>query len=206
MPRPKFIYFDLGKVLLEFSIEQMLKQVAETAGATPESVRAALFESGLQARYETGQVSDDEFYDAFCDLTDTQPDYDALERAGSEIFELNLPMVPIVSQLALAGYRLGILSNTCASHWRLCLRDFRLLSDVFDVYALSFELKSAKPDMAIFHAAAELAGVAPHYIFFTDDIPEHVDGAKAAGFDAVWYQSAPQVAADLRKRGIEFNF
>jgi len=206
MPRPKFIYFDLGKVLVDFSIEQMLKQVADVAGTTPDVVKAALFESGLLARYETGQVNDDEFYDAFCDLTETQPDFDALERAGSAIFQINRPMVPIVSQLALAGYRLGILSNTCASHWRWCRRHFRLLGDVFSIYALSFELKSAKPDVSIFHAAAELAGVAPQEIFFTDDIAEHIDGAKAAGFDAVLFESAPRIAADLRSRGIGFNY
>ena len=36
---PKILYFDLGKVLVEFSHERMCKQMAEVAGTTPEAVR-----------------------------------------------------------------------------------------------------------------------------------------------------------------------
>ena len=36
----KFLYFDLGKVILEFSHERMCAQMAEAAGTTVENVRS----------------------------------------------------------------------------------------------------------------------------------------------------------------------
>ena len=41
--RPKFLYFDLGKVLVDFSVERMLEQMAGVAGISAEQVRAAVF-------------------------------------------------------------------------------------------------------------------------------------------------------------------
>ena len=63
-----------------------------------------------------------------------------------------------------------------------------------------------KPDAAIFHAAAELCGYRPEEIFFVDDLPGHVAGARAAGFDAVQFTSAEALSAELRRRGIRFNY
>ena len=55
-------------------------------------------------------------------------------------------------------------------------------------------------------AAAEMAGCQPQEIFFADDIPGHVAGARAVGFDAVQFTSAAALAEDLRARGIQFNY
>jgi FMN phosphatase YigB (HAD superfamily) len=58
----------------------------------------------------------------------------------------------------------------------------------------------------VFAGAAELAGVAPGEIFFVDDTAGHVAAARSAGFDAVQYTTTQALAADLRSRGLEFNY
>ncbi len=206
MKTPRFIYFDLGMVLLDFSVERMVRQMGELSGVAAEKLKEVLFDRGLMHQYETGKFSTAEFYELFCERTGTRPDYDALCRAGSEIFTLNTPMLPIVAQLGQAGHRLGILSNTCECHWRYCVGKYRFVAECFQVHALSFEIGATKPDAAIFLAAAKLAGCRPEEIFFVDDIPGHVEGAKAVGIDAVVYASAAQVAAELRRRGVRFNY
>jgi FMN phosphatase YigB (HAD superfamily) len=203
---PKFIYFDLGRVIVNFDMELMCRQMGAAANVSPELVFKTLFDTRLHDRYERGELDPLGFYEAFCQGTSCRPDYDALEIAGSDIFELNTSIVPVVAQLHAAGYRLGILSNTCHSHWEHCLRRFRILSDLFSVHALSYRLRAAKPDAAIFHAAAELAGVAPQEILYTDDVAGHVAGAKSVGFDAVQYTSTPELAAELRRRGLRINY
>lgn len=206
LARPKFLYFDLGKVLVDFSIEQMFQQVGDAAGVAPDKVREVVLGDGLMRRHESGQLSDREFYEAFCTATGVRPGFEAMTRAASEIFSLHLPMVPLVAQLRQAGHRLGILSNTCAAHWDYCSRCFRMLGESFDVHALSYRLRAAKPDPAIFTAAAEMAGVDPAEIFFTDDLAENVAGARAMGFDAVQFTTAAGLAEELRRRGVRFNY
>jgi len=203
---PRFLYFDLGMVLVTFSVDRMCRQMGAVAGLDPERVKEVVFHGDLQKRFELGRLSSREYYEAFCRASGTRPDYDAIVQASSDIFELKVSMLPVVGQLRQAGYRLGILSNTCESHWNHCTRRYRILGDTFAVHAPSFRLGVCKPDAAIFRAAAELAGCPPQEIFFVDDTPGHVAGARAAGFDAVQYTSTPQLVGELRRRGIRFNY
>lgn len=202
---PKFFYFDLGRVLLDFDVDRMTCQMGLVAGISAEEAKAAVFDAGLQAGYESGQITSAAFYREFCQATGTRADETALREAASDIFEVNTSMLPLLTQLADARYRMGLLSNTCDCHWEFCRRRYRFLTDLFEQAALSYEIGAVKPDVAIFELAAAIAGFAPDEIFFVDDVPGHVDGARAAGFDAVVYRSARQVADELRRRGVRFN-
>jgi FMN phosphatase YigB (HAD superfamily) len=206
MTPPKFFYFDLGMVLLYFDVGVMCRQMGDVAGIDPARVYQVLLEHPLQKEYERGRITTREFFEAFCQETGTRPDLGALISAGSDIFELNAGMIPVVAQLYRTGYRMGLLSNTCESHWEHCLRRFRLLGELFEVYALSYRIGAAKPEAAIFEAAVKLAGAAPQEVFFTDDLAGHVSGARAVGLDAVQFVSTPQLVADLRARGVRFNY
>ncbi|HEY2838647.1 MAG TPA: HAD family phosphatase [Pirellulales bacterium] len=202
-----FIYFDMGNVLLLFDHERGCRQIAEVAGTSTEEVRRVLFDTGLELRYEAGELSTREFYEAFCEQTGTRPDYQAMLRAAGDIFTVNASILPVVAALHAAGYRLGLLSNTCEAHWVFIQQHrFSVTSTMFDVIALSYEVRAMKPDRRIFEAAAEKAGVAPAEIFFTDDIAGHVAGARAAGFDAEQYTTTPELVRQLRKRGLKFNY
>jgi glucose-1-phosphatase len=202
----KFLYFDLGMVLVTFDVGQMLRQIGSAAGVSSEQAHEAVFGDGMMRQHEAGQLNSREFYEAFCSKIGSRPNYDRLIAATADIFELNLPMLPIVSQLQQAGHRMGILSNTSETHWLHCFKRFRSLIGGFSVLALSYEIQAMKPEAAIFRAAAELADCPPEEIFFVDDIAGHVAGARAAGIDAVQFTSAEALAADLRKRGIRFNW
>jgi FMN phosphatase YigB (HAD superfamily) len=204
--QPKFLYFDLGKVLVDFSYDQMLAQIGAVAGIDAEAARAVIFDADLLPQFESGQLSATEFYEAFCTATGSRPDFAALATAASAIFTLNLPMLPLVSQLQQAGYRMGILSNTCALHWDYCVGQYRIVAEAFSVHALSFRMGAVKPEPAIFHAAAEMAGVRPEDVFYVDDMPQHVAGARTVGFDAVQYTTTAALAGELRRRGVRWNY
>jgi FMN phosphatase YigB (HAD superfamily) len=201
----KFIYFDLGKVLVDFSFERMFRQMGEAAGIEPRQVQAVLA-AGLQTDCELGRFDSRAAYEVFCRQTGTRPDYEALSRAWNDIFTPIDGMLAVVAQLYQAGYRLGVLSNTFEGHWKHCLRSYTMLRELFRVYALSYEIGAMKPDTAIFRKAAELAGCRPDEIFYTDDMPGHVAAARSIGFDAVVYTSTAELVKELRKRAVEFNY
>jgi FMN phosphatase YigB (HAD superfamily) len=203
---PKFLYFDLGQVLLQFDVGARCRQMAAVAGTTAADVFQALFATPLDRDYGLGRMSTREFYEEFCRQTVTRPDFHALLEADRDIFHLNASVVPVVAQLRHAGYPLGILSNTCQNHWEHCLQRYAVVRELFDAHALSHVIGAAKPDASMYQAAAALAGAEPQEIFFTDDVAGNVEGARAAGFDAVQFTTAAALVKELRRRSLRFTY
>lgn len=204
---PEFLYFDLGDVLLNFSHRQAAAQMADIAGVPAEQVWQIVFEDGLERRYELGEIDGRQFHEAFCRQSGTRPDYDALDLAGSAIFRANARMWPVIAHLGQAGYRLGILSNTSDSHWRYVTSGrYGIIPAAFQICVLSFESHLMKPDPRIYELAADCAGVPAERIFFTDDRPENVEGARKAGLDAELFTGVDVLVDQLRARGVRWNY
>lgn len=201
----KFIYFDLGRVLLDFTHERGFEQIATVAELTPDQVRVALFDSGLSDRYETGEISTAQFHEEFCSSAGTSIAVEKLTTAWSDIFDLKPETVAIAANLKSAGTRIGILSNTCEAHWLFAAKKFRVLSQLFDPVITSYDAKSMKPDSNIYKSAAKAAHCAPSELFFVDDREENVEGARKVGWHAELFESALKLASDLERLGVEFN-
>lgn len=203
----KFIYFDIGNVLLSFSNERACRQLADLTGVDWQHYWKLIFTDNLHLAFESGEITPRQFYDQLCQAVDRRPDFEAFALAISDIFNIQATVKPIVAHLAEAGYPLGLLSNTNELHWNWYTSGrYELLPGAFSVHALSFQLHALKPHREIYDAAARLAGVAPEEIFFVDDMPANVAGARAAGFDAVPFTTASDLADALHRRGIRFNY
>jgi glucose-1-phosphatase len=211
MPKPEFLYFDLGKVLLAFDHARMLRQMAEVAGVTVEAVRDALMPRGeptvgdAQWRLEAGTLSVDGYYEHLCESLGKRPPREELWLAASDIFAPIEASMDLLERLHTAGHRLGLLSNTSPVHWEFFMDGrFPTLARVFEIPLGSFHAGTMKPEPAIYHFAAQKAGVAPERVFFTDDRAENVEGARVCGLDAVLFTDTAQLERDLRVRGLEF--
>jgi putative hydrolase of the HAD superfamily len=199
--RTRFVYFDLGNVLLGFSHEQAARQMAELAGCSYALAWEVVFGTGrLELAYEVGELSSPQFHDLFCQQTNTQPPYEEFLLAGAAIFTPFQQSWDIVSELKSRGHRLGILSNTCDAHWQYCAANYSLLLREFVVECLSFRVGCMKPQAMIYENAIAKAECDAEEIFFVDDRPENVAGARKLGIDAVLFVSPEQLRADLQQR------
>ncbi|MFT5300432.1 MAG: HAD superfamily hydrolase (TIGR01509 family) [Mariniblastus sp.] len=205
MAKIDFIYFDLGKVIFDFDHQIGCEQVACLAGLKPEQVRVALFDSGLEVRYETGLLNCEEFHAEFCQATGSPIGQRDLLESMSDIFTPNREMFPLLTQLRAVNFPIGILSNTCRAHWSHVFERYTVMRKFFAPLILSYEVNSMKPDSVIYHRAIEMAGCSNKTVFFVDDKQENVDGAIAAGMDAVLYRSVPELVEQLVARGVEIN-
>lgn len=93
-------------------------------------------------------------------------------------------------------YRTGILSNSFvgAREREQAAYGFE---DMCDVIVYSHEVGCMKPDPRIYRIACERLGVEPGDAVLLDDVPGHVEGARAAGMRAVVFTSTSQAIADL---------
>ncbi|HEX4149469.1 MAG TPA: HAD family phosphatase [Pirellulales bacterium] len=205
--RPRFLYFDLGNVLILFDHRLACRNLAELTGVPAEQVWELIFAGGLNHRLDAGSLSTAECYRLFCEHFDCRPSPEQFALAASDIFQVNYSMNAVLGRLSGAGYRLGLLSNTSDLHWKYLTDDrYWLIPDAFEQLVLSFEVGLMKPDPQIYRLAAARAGVEPHEVFYVDDLPANVDGALAAGFDAVQYTTTPALVEALIRRGIRINY
>lgn len=206
MRRPAFVYFDLGNVLFVFDRPRAFRQMAAVSGADAGLIHDVIMEGGLQADLERGAIDWRAFHAEFSRRTGTTSDAAALAVAASDMFALNVAIVPVLAALERAGCPIGILSNTCDPHWRHLLAGrYAILPGRFSPIVLSHEVRRMKPDPEIYAEAARQAGVAGERIFFADDLPENVSAARRAGWDAEVFTSAAGLAAALGRRGFNLG-
>lgn len=167
---------------------------------------AAVYASGLEDRFERGEVSPDQFADAVREQLGRDkaemPTPDVLD-AISDMFTPIDSMCRVVESVRAGGCRIGLLSNTCHAHWDWILRqDYFVRKIVFDVTILSFRVGAAKPDEAIFRHAERAAETPPERLLFLDDRPENVAAAIERNWQAVQCLGGDPASVALRELGV----
>ena len=148
--------FDMGNVLVFFSHDRMIQNIAGISGADKAGIRDFLFRDGFQDAIETGRLSENEFHQQFEQQLGVSVSLDDLRHALGNIFELNEPMLPLLDDLRNAGVRLVLLSNTCRTHIDFVRQNWDVL-DRFDAVTTSCEVGAMKPDPRIFESAIRQA-------------------------------------------------
>ncbi len=201
----EFIYFDLGKVIVDFDHDIACHAIGEAAGLEPQEVMAAVFDSGYEIKYENGLISCDEFHHLFSERTKTCLEKEEFLNYIGDVFSPIQKMFPLLTQLRAMNFPMGILSNTCPAHWHSVVKSFTVVREFFSPVILSYEVMAMKPDPKIYETAIVKAGCQSQNCFFVDDRQENVQGAIDAGMDAVLYTGLPDLMMDLERRGVDLN-
>lgn len=187
------LIFDLGGVLYDLDIEGCL-QAFEQAGLT--EVRHLITgtnEAGIFQAYETGELSTPRFRKEVRRLIgNPQLTDEDIDRMWNRML-VHLPQekLDLLHELG-RHYRLYLLSNTNDLHWEHVVRQAFAkqgyqVSDFFQQVFLSFRMKLAKPNPAIFLTALGNAGLKAEETLFIDDSPVNCQAAKSVGIQAVHY-------------------
>jgi len=195
------VVFDMGKVLVHFSHDRMFEAMGEVCGATGGQIREWLWDSGLQQRFERGEIDAGAVRGELERQAGRAIDQEPLMRAASDIFTLNEPLLPLIDRLKEAGYRLIVLSNTCPPHVEWITRHWDVL-DRFDACVFSFEVGAMKPGPEIYRAAVAAAGCAAEECFFIDDLSENVEAARRQGMAGTVFVGIEPLQVALTDAGV----
>jgi putative hydrolase of the HAD superfamily len=195
------IIFDLGGVIVPLDFPRAYAAIAALSPYPAADIPQRIRVSGLVERYETGQLTSPDFVKQLSDVLGIQISYEQFCDLWSTLFRPD-PLIPesLFADLS-ARYPLVLLSNTNEIHFENIRARFPLLRH-FHHLVLSYEVGAAKPSPRIYEAAVARAGCRAEECFFTDDVPAYVEGAKAAGIDAVRFLDHLQLQSELRARGI----
>lgn len=194
----KSVIFDIGKVLVDFSMDRFFALMVEYGApfASSEEATSAL---GL-LDYERGDLSSDEFFAAVRSCCKAELSRDVMEKTWEEIFTPDRPMIELMKSLR-GRYRLGLLSNTSDVHWRYLNREYGLVEHV-DFVVPSFQVRSVKPEVGIYIVAEERAEASGGEIVFIDDRPENVEQAVAMHWNGILHKQYEVTVRELERLGI----
>ena len=208
MEKIRFIYFDLGNVLLKFSVRRLLHQIAEVSGVSDDEVRQAFFDDQWYLKYEKGEIDGIEYFAHYCQQINNSVPSEDLINAANDIFWVNEPILPLLRHLAGEFFPRGILSNTGPHHWAYIQEAFSNIIGLIPRHRIaSFEVGAIKPypeiyRIALDEARKEVSGLEPAQVLLIDDLEENVAGAKKFGFQAVCYGDHNQLLGELKRLGV----
>ncbi|MBM3813684.1 MAG: HAD family phosphatase [Acidimicrobiia bacterium] len=197
----KTVIFDLGGVIVPLDFSRAYRRMSELTSLGEDEVRGRIWGTDIGSRLECGQISARQFVDELGEMLDSKLDYEEFCELWSSIFFPETLIPESLLEAVKSRHRLLLLSNTNVMHFEMIRANYGLLRH-FDHYVLSYEVGAVKPSPRIFEAAIEHARCEPGECFFTDDVQAFVDGARAAGIDAVQFQGYEQLRASMRERGI----
>jgi len=181
--------------------ERGYREISAYSPYPPEELRRRVGATDLYERAETGVIESRDFIDEMSRLLDLKTDDATFQRIWCSIF----PPRTLIEDDLIGGlherFRILLLSNTNQLHFEWIRENYSILRH-FDGFVLSYEVGHMKPAPEIYREAIRQAGCRPEECFYTDDIADYVEGARAASIDAVRFTSSRQLRIDLAARGI----
>lgn len=199
--KPSIVVFDLGKVLVDFDYAIAARKIASRGKWVAEKIYEFIALSPLLFKYETGLISQREFFDAICEATGYRGDIEEFGGFFADIFTPIAPMVELHNHLRNAQVPTYIFSNTndlAISHIR---KNFPFFNN-FDGYILSYEVGAMKPDPKIYEALEKMAGKRGPEVLYLDDRQENVDAGAARDWQVILQETPEKTLSAIRKLGL----
>jgi putative hydrolase of the HAD superfamily len=196
------VILDYGEVLCHRPTAEAMGYLAGTFQMDPQSFLPIYLKT--RADYDRGDLLPLAYWEKFAADAGVTIDSRTFERVRQLDLDMwsrpNEPMIRWLEQIHSAGFKTAILSNMptdMANHVR---KTFGWIAH-FDHHIFSGEVRSVKPEPAIYRYVVDALGVPPPETVFIDDREENLTQARAIGIHAIRYQSVEQLRDDLQVLG-----
>lgn len=182
----KNIIFDWGGVLIHLDRQRCTDTFAQYGVEVGDELTNPYGHRRDLMNFELGLMSVDEFHDTVRRIYGVQLTDGQIDHAWNALL-VGIPTYKLDTLLELRKhYRLFLLSNTNAVHWKEGRKQFEYkglqMEDYFDQIFLSHEIHELKPSPEAFRKVAEMAGIKPEETLFVDDLEASCKSAEALGF------------------------
>jgi putative hydrolase of the HAD superfamily len=199
-----FVIFDMDDVLYDFDREARRDALERLTGRPRSLFEPAIWGSGWEARAEAGDPATAEGYLAGFSQGLGHPiseaDWARIRKSVMRPRPSVLALANAVSEqadtalLTNNGMLLGKVLGHCAPE----------MIDIFgEQVHVSAEFGARKPDPAVYLRLCDRYGHDPAATLMVDDLPENIEGAKAAGLKGHLYQTPEGLRAALRGFGFD---
>lgn len=197
----RHIVFDIGKVLIHYDPDLPFSRLIPDADR-----RKWFFENVCTSEWNLEQDRGRAWKEAEALLIAAHPDEEQNIRAFRGHWHEMVPYhyedsVALMLGLIEDGRDVTMLTNFAADTFVEARAKFPFLNRPRGV-TVSGEIGLIKPDRRIYERHAKDFGLEPSASLFIDDSQKNVDGAIAAGWQAVLFTSPEQLATDFERLGV----
>jgi HAD superfamily hydrolase (TIGR01509 family) len=195
------VLFDFGGVLVRTEDHAGRRRWEAQCGLAAGELDRLVFDSPTAVRATVGELPESAIWVYVA--ARLRLDSDQLEALRQDFWagdRLDPDLVALMRDLR-PRYKVAVLSNA----WSGARHQFSQvhgLDQVTDALIISSEERLAKPDARLFRRAAGRLGAQPSEAVLVDDFIENVEGARAAGLQAIHYQAGMDVRGALKEIGV----
>ena len=185
MKKCKAIIFDLGAVILNINYQNTIDEFTKLGVKNAATFYSKKIQTDLFNQIETGMISSNEFLKALQKETNNANIKQVEQAWNAMLLDLPQERLQLIKKLK-NNHTIYLLSNTNAIHidaFKKKLGNTKWLAfcKLFEKMYLSHELGLRKPDVKIFEYILKEQELKAEEVFFIDDSPQHIDGAKKLG-------------------------
>ncbi|MGD1046104.1 MAG: HAD family phosphatase [Bacteroidota bacterium] len=199
MVQIKTVLFDLGNVLAYINFDEFW---CSLGFLRPEEI--ALFADGYKLwthQYEIGLVSTNEYLTGLRSVFGHRFNFDQLEQAFANIIWEPVDGMRDIVRRVSRTHRTALVSNTNEIHYKISLEKFDVLG-VLHKHYLSYQMHIMKPALGFYAAIIKDQKIDPSEMLLIDDLITNVEGAQAAGMQAIKFESPAQLEETLITLGV----
>ena len=190
---------DLGGVVMALDWDRAFSRWARASGRPIEELRRRWAPDEPYERHERGEIDEAAYYSSLrhslgIDIADEE-----FAAGWGAIFADEIAETVALFRGVRGRVPMYAFSNTNPEHQRVWSKRFADALALFDRVFVSWELEARKPERAAFERISREIGVPAARILFFDDTLANVEGARAAGLQAVHVRSPRDVEEALRQ-------
>ena len=193
------LLFDLGGVVIDIDIGRTFARLAAHGGRDPAHVTSRAAFDEAYRRYERGQVGTADYFAYLGRQLELELSDEQWLDGWNAVFVGDMPGIEAVLEQARRRMPIYAFSNTNPVHEAEVFRRFAHLTGYFDRVFMSPTIQLRKPDREAFDYVVQAIGQPAGRILFFDDLAENVEGARAAGLQAVQVTSPATVGDALAR-------
>ncbi len=197
----RHIVFDIGRVLIHYD-----PHIPYSRLIPDDAERNWFFANVCTHDWNLEQDRGRSWDDAEAQLIEQYPEHEerirAFRRHWQEmVSHAYVESVAIMETLVGDGRDVTMLTNFAADTFKEARKLYPFL-DLPRGVTVSGEIGLIKPDLAIYEKHARDFGLEPAHTLFIDDAEKNVEGARAAGWNAVLFTDAEKLKSDLAAHGV----
>jgi glucose-1-phosphatase len=198
---PSVLLFDLGGVLIDIDFSRALRAwQAMSELPFDELQQAFVFDAAYEA-HERGELAAADYFSHLASTLRLRGSPQQVAAGWNAIFMGEITATTTLVQAASTRLPCFAFTNTNATHQACWSQLYPQVVASFDGIFSSHQMGLRKPEPLAFAHICQVLQRPPASILFFDDLLLNVEGARAAGLQAVWVRSPQDVQQGLQGIG-----